>query len=145
MFQGQAQTLDQAFVTPTLRDELTEVRTAHVNSDFPADYQGDGPRGTSDHDPTAARFLTLPTLGRVAALVEYLDETGQITGVNTKRILLDRLERARRFQAEGKGAAYVAELTAFAAQAQGFAPQQLTQEAGDALAAEALLLRAASS
>ena len=81
----------------------------------------------------------------MAALVEYLDETGQITGVNTKRILLDRLERARRFQAEGKGAAYVAELTAFAAQAQGFAPQQLTQEAGDALAAEALLLRAASS
>jgi predicted extracellular nuclease len=145
VFQGQAQTLDQTFVTPTLEDELTEARTAHVNSDFPADEPGDGPRGTSDHDPMASRYLTLPTLDRMDALVEYLDETGQITGRNTKAILLGSLDRARRFQAEGKRVAYAAQLVAFAAQARALAPRQLTVEAGNALAREALLLLATGS
>ena len=56
VFNGQAQTLDQLFVTPQLHDELRGVRVAHVNADFPADEEGDGPRGTSDHDPPVARF-----------------------------------------------------------------------------------------
>jgi uncharacterized protein len=56
VFQGQAQTLDQLFVNRDLDRELRDVRVAHVNADFPADYEGDGPRGTSDHDPTVAVF-----------------------------------------------------------------------------------------
>lgn len=56
IFQGQTQTLDQIFVTPSLMDELVQARAAHVNSDWPADYDGDGARGASDHDPLVARF-----------------------------------------------------------------------------------------
>jgi uncharacterized protein len=55
-FEGQAQTLDQLFVSPRLRSDLERVRMAHINADWPADFDGDGPRGTSDHDPPVARF-----------------------------------------------------------------------------------------
>jgi hypothetical protein len=61
VFEGQAQTLDHLFVTTPLLGELVQVREAHVNADYPADYHGDGPRGTSDHDPPVARFA-LPTV-----------------------------------------------------------------------------------
>jgi predicted extracellular nuclease len=61
VFEGQAQTLDQLFVTDSLRAKLQEVRAAHINADYPADYDGDGPRGASDHDPLVARFDHLPT------------------------------------------------------------------------------------
>jgi predicted extracellular nuclease len=57
VYQGMAQTIDQIFVNQPSLAHLSDVRTAHVNSDFPADYPGDVARGTSDHDPTAARFL----------------------------------------------------------------------------------------
>ncbi len=56
VFQGQAQTLDQMFVTGGLRARVEQVRVAHINADWPADYSGDGPRGVSDHDPRLARF-----------------------------------------------------------------------------------------
>ena len=56
VFEGQAQTLDQLFVSRELRSHLEEVRAAHINADWPADFDGDGPRGTSDHDPPVARF-----------------------------------------------------------------------------------------
>jgi uncharacterized protein len=56
VFQGQAQTLDQLFVNGKLEKELEDVRVAHVNADWPADHDGDGARGTSDHDPTVAVF-----------------------------------------------------------------------------------------
>lgn len=65
IFQGQTQTLDQLFVTPSLLGELMQVRSAHVNSDWPADHPGDGARGASDHDPLVARFcrdVTAPSL-----------------------------------------------------------------------------------
>lgn len=56
-FQGQAQTLDQMFVSPALFADLQEYRAAHINSDFPADDTSvDVARGTSDHDPNAAIF-----------------------------------------------------------------------------------------
>ena len=61
-FQGQAQTLDQIFVNDPLRDDLVEVRAAHVNAGWPADFDGDGPRGLSDHDPQIARFASRPRL-----------------------------------------------------------------------------------
>jgi hypothetical protein len=56
-FQGQTQTLDQIFVTQSLWAELVEARYAHINADFPADYDGDLGRGASDHDPLVARFI----------------------------------------------------------------------------------------
>lgn len=64
VFQGQAQTLDQLFVTDALLQQLQQVRVAHINADWPADFVGDGPRGVSDHDPTVARFDHLVSRGR---------------------------------------------------------------------------------
>jgi uncharacterized protein len=56
VFEGQAQTLDQLFVSTTLRRELEEVRMAHINADWPSAFDADGARGASDHDPPVARF-----------------------------------------------------------------------------------------
>jgi hypothetical protein len=56
IFQGQTQTLDQVFVTPSLFAGLQRFRAAHVNSDWPADFGGDVARGASDHDPQVAAF-----------------------------------------------------------------------------------------
>ncbi|SCG35753.1 lamin tail domain-containing protein [Micromonospora halophytica] len=64
-FQGSAQTLDHLFVNEALHDDLVQVRAAHVNADWPADFTGDGSRGASDHDPQVARFRSQPSL-RVA-------------------------------------------------------------------------------
>jgi hypothetical protein len=57
VFVGMAQTLDQVFVNPVMLADLKQFRTAHINSDFPADYPGDVARGTSDHDPDVASFV----------------------------------------------------------------------------------------
>ncbi|MEV4480959.1 lamin tail domain-containing protein [Micromonospora coxensis] len=64
-FSGQAQTLDSIFVNDALHADLVQVRTAHVNADWPSDFTGDGSRGASDHDPSVARFRAQPSL-RVA-------------------------------------------------------------------------------
>ena len=61
-FQGQAQTLDNLFVSKTLHGDLIEDRIAHVNAGWPADNPGDGARGVSDHDPNVARFRSRATL-----------------------------------------------------------------------------------
>ncbi|HEX7131729.1 MAG TPA: DUF4214 domain-containing protein, partial [Iamia sp.] len=60
VFEGQAQTLDQQFVTDTLLDDLVEQRVAHVNADWPAEHQPVTGRGVSDHDPSVARFVFPP-------------------------------------------------------------------------------------
>lgn len=140
IFQGQTQTLDQIFVTSSVLADLVQVRVAHINSDFPADYNGDGPRGTSDHDPNVARYDALPTLDKLESLVMYYAARGEITGNNTTGILLDRIERARRFLERGQVAAYQAQLRAFINQVQGFTPQFITPFAAQALSEEALLL-----
>ncbi len=62
VFQGQAQTLDHLFVDPALHGDLVQMRAAHVNAGWPADFDGDGPRGVSDHDPQIARFRSRATL-----------------------------------------------------------------------------------
>ncbi|MDQ7842650.1 MAG: endonuclease/exonuclease/phosphatase family protein [Armatimonadota bacterium] len=56
VFEGQAQTLDQLFVTTSLLHRLVRVWAAHLNSDWPAWHGGDGARGASDHDPQGADF-----------------------------------------------------------------------------------------
>ncbi|RKN44219.1 lamin tail domain-containing protein [Micromonospora endolithica] len=55
-FEGQAQTLDHLFVNESLHGDLVQMRAAHINADWPAEYAGDGSRGSSDHDPQVARF-----------------------------------------------------------------------------------------
>ena len=54
VYVGMAQTLDQMFVNHALLTNVHQVRVAHINSDFAADYSGDVARGTSDHDPMVA-------------------------------------------------------------------------------------------
>jgi predicted extracellular nuclease len=61
-FQGQAQTLDHLFVNPALYGDLVQMRAAHVNAGWPADFPDDGARGVSDHDPQVARFHSQATL-----------------------------------------------------------------------------------
>jgi predicted extracellular nuclease len=56
VFLGQAQTLDQLFVSPALLDDVEAVHAAHINADWPADHPDDRSRGVSDHDPPLARF-----------------------------------------------------------------------------------------
>ena len=63
-----------------------------------------------------------------------------ITGNNTTRILLDRLDRAERFYEEGKQAAFEAQMRAFINQTWGKSPQWITEEAATALTQEAALL-----
>jgi predicted extracellular nuclease len=54
IFRGQAQTLDQIFVTHSLHQSLRDVWIAHINADYPA-MMSDR-RGYSDHDPVVAGF-----------------------------------------------------------------------------------------
>jgi uncharacterized protein len=61
-FQGQAQTLDHLFVNDAAHDDLIQMRAAHVNAGWPADFPGDGSRGLSDHDPQVARFASRAAL-----------------------------------------------------------------------------------
>jgi predicted extracellular nuclease len=61
-FQGQAQTLDHLFVNPALYGDLVQMRAAHIDAGWPADFDGDGARGVSDHDPQVARFRSKSTL-----------------------------------------------------------------------------------
>lgn len=63
VFEGQAQTLDHQFVSARLERELNQVRVAHVNADWPADFTRDGARGASDHDPVVSRFGFSPSRG----------------------------------------------------------------------------------
>ncbi len=55
VFDGQTQTLDQLFVTPSLLAEVTRVRAAHVNADWTAGISP-ATRAASDHDPWVATF-----------------------------------------------------------------------------------------
>ena len=38
------------------------MRAAHINAGWPADFDGDGARGVSDHDPQVARFRSRASL-----------------------------------------------------------------------------------
>ena len=61
-FDGQAQTLDHLFVNEPLFGDLIQMRAAHINAGWPVDFDGDGARGVSDHDPQAARFRSRASL-----------------------------------------------------------------------------------
>jgi uncharacterized protein len=81
-FQGQAQTLDQLFVNEALQGDLVQVRAAHVNAGWPADHDGDGARGLSDHDPQVARFSSRASLS-VADTSVVEGDTGRRDAVFT--------------------------------------------------------------
>jgi len=59
VYNGQAQTLDHLFNTPSLNAALQEVRVAHINADWPSESNEVAKlpaRGVSDHDPVVARY-----------------------------------------------------------------------------------------
>jgi predicted extracellular nuclease len=145
-FEGQAQTLDQIFSNAIALEELIAARYAHINADFPADYHGDGPRGTSDHDPLMARYFAGPTLERLEALLGYYLDSGAIDDKNgnISRILFHHLEQARVALENGDLQTYLDQLEAFANQVNGFSPRYITPEAAAALSGEARLLRSLS-
>jgi predicted extracellular nuclease len=139
VFDGQAQTLDNQFVTDALAAELNAVRYAHVNADWAADFDGDGSRGASDHDPQVARYDALPTIDRLRGLVDYFVEEGLISPSKVG-LLHNRLDRAEAFYASGRTDAGDAQLVAFGTQAQDLVPKFADEVAADALQDEALLL-----
>jgi predicted extracellular nuclease len=79
-FEGQAQTLDHLFVNDALYADLVQVRAAHINADWPAEFTGDGSRGSSDHDPQVARFRSRASLTVADSTVVEGDQgTRQLT------------------------------------------------------------------
>jgi uncharacterized protein len=137
VFVGMAQTLDGQFVSDRLADELQEARIAHINADWPADTQGDGARGASDHDPMVARFDGDVSLERLRTLVLYFDANGEITGRHTTRGLLLLLDLAQLAQDRGKDKAYRALVRVFALAAFEKKPKRLSARASAALVGEA--------
>jgi hypothetical protein len=117
-FQGQAQVLDHQFVNDPQKQDLTRVRVAHINADWPADYDGYAGRGASDHDPVRSRYLNLPTVERLIDLVTYFEQNGEIRSNEANR-LHDTLERAKAERDRGNNRAYRAQLTAFIANLRG--------------------------
>jgi uncharacterized protein len=139
VFEGQAQTLDNQFATDGLAAELNGVRYAHVNADWAADFDGDGSRGASDHDPQVARYDALPTFEKLRDLLDhYVDE--DLVSAARAGLLYSRLDRAEAFYAAGQIDAADAQLVAFGTQAQDLVPRFVDEVAADALQQEALLL-----
>ena len=73
-------------------------------------------------------------------MIQYYADQGMITGNNTEKILLHRLERARGFMDKGKTAAYKAQLLAFSLQVLGFTPRFINLHASAVLIYDASLL-----
>ena len=141
VFDGNAQTLDQQFVSPELFELLTEARTAHVNADYPQGEEETDTRGLSDHDPMVSQYDAAPTVAKLRALVELYIAQGRVTGNNTARILLERLDRIEQLLAAGQTDAALSQLQALADQARDMAPERIDQAAADAIAREAELLK----
>jgi uncharacterized protein len=135
-FVGMVQTLDMQWANDGQFDDLVQVRAAHLNADFAADYPGDVARGASDHDPQMARWFTDVTLERLHALLDYYVETGDLSPTKAG-LLHTSLNRAALFLSRGMTAAYLSQLAAFGDQAQDLAPVHLDPSAADALEAEA--------
>ncbi len=135
VFLGQAQTLDQQFYSAALEDELVQVRSSHINADWPAEFPGDGARGASDHDPLISRVALATTLERLTALLDYYATTGDVDPGATYRQLRHHLE-----QAAEEPDSFEDQLEAFANQVRGKSPKSVTPAAAAALTAEAARL-----
>jgi predicted extracellular nuclease len=75
VFDGSAQTLDNLFVNRALYADLIEMRAAHINADWAAADEGNGSKGSSDHDPQVARFHSRAALS-VADATTVEGDTG---------------------------------------------------------------------
>ncbi len=135
-FEGQAQTLDMQWATSAQFDDLVQIRAAHLNADYAADFDGDPARGASDHDPQVTRWNTDVTLDRLRALVDHDVAQGTVSAAKAP-LLYDRLDRAARFLAAGQLGAYRSQLVAFGDQAQDLVPRWASAAAASALEAEA--------
>ncbi len=135
VYDGQAQTLDQMFISDSILDQLIETRVAHINADWASGYAAG--RGVSDHDPQVARVELLPTLDSLEALVRYYDDAKALRGQQTAEILIDRISRARTFLAEGQTQAAQEMVETFILQVRGFQPALVPDEAANALIGEA--------
>jgi hypothetical protein len=139
VFEGQAQTLDQQFLSPALDPDLETFRIAHVNADWPADHFGDTARGASDHDPGVAVLDASPTVERLEGLVEFYASGDDIAASRVGK-LLDRLAKAARFRDDGRTSAYLSQLEAFVSQTSDWTPRFIRPAASAALQGEASLL-----
>jgi predicted extracellular nuclease len=133
VFDGQAQTLDSLFVSKSQFRLLQGVFAAHVNSDWPVAYDGDGPRGASDHDPQGARFKALHLDGLID-LVWYLHAAGAMPSEAATK-LQTQLLRARKHEPR-----FEHELWVFINQVERLTPRSISRSAADALKREALAL-----
>ena len=134
-FEGQAQTLDMQWATDGQFVDLVQIRAAHLNADFAADFDGDVARGASDHDPQVARWFTDATFARMHALVDYYVSTGALPA-DKAFLFHDRLDKAQAYVAQGKLVTARSQLQAFGNQAHDYLP---TTQA-DAMAKEATRL-----
>ena len=133
VFDGQAQTLDSLFVNDALADEFRQARFAHINADWPAEFDGDGARGVSDHDPMVARFLVVGGLEDLLLRLGQLADAGAIDDARTER-LRQRIERIERFLAGERTGAACGQLSALAAQIEGWSPRFIDAPSGAILA-----------
>lgn len=140
VFQGQAQTLDTQFISDDLAAEFEAYRVAHINADFAADYDGDGARGASDHDPSQARYTLAVTIGRLDQLVAYLAEAGEIRGSNTVKVLRSHLAKAALYTAQGKSSAARSQLVAFGLQVDDKSPRFIDADVAAGLQEELAVL-----
>ena len=137
-FNGQAQTLDMQWADDNQYGDLVQVRAAHLNADFAADFAGDVARGASDHDPQVARWFTDVTFARLHALVDYYVATGDLPA-DKAFLFHNRLNRAASQLAAGHVAAARAQLMAFGNQAYDYAPPDVAasmEKEGDRLASQ---------
>jgi hypothetical protein len=119
--------------------EFRGVAAIHVNSDWPVEFDGDGARGISDHDPVVARFRAL-TVDGLIALLWYLRSTGAITTREAALALQEYLLQARQYAADGQWTSYADQLRRFSGEVERLAPQTVTRPAADALQKEAAIL-----
>lgn len=138
-FQGQAQTLDQQFVTQPLLGEFVELRAAHLNADWPAAFGGDGARGVSDHDPVVARFAADPTVARLSALVTAYADAGLVEP-GAAAALQSALDRAATAADQGRPLAARLALVRFRVLTR-LLGDQFDPEAASVLRREASLIR----
>jgi uncharacterized protein len=134
-FEGQAQTLDMQWASDGQFADLVQIRAAHLNADFAADFDGDVARGASDHDPQVARWSTDATFARLHALVDYYVATGDLPA-DRAFLFHDRLVKAAAYVRQGKIGTAQSQLQAFGKQAHDYAPTAVA----DAMAKEATRL-----
>ena len=135
-YQGQAQTLDMQWATDGQFADLVQIRAAHINADFAADYDGDVARGASDHDPQLARWFNDVTLDRLHALVDYYVGTGDVEAKKAACCTTGSIVRRGTWPLASRRLPRAAG-PAFGDQAQGLAPKWVSGSAADVLQSEA--------